>query len=225
MAKTLAELLIQAGDRLNDPQHISPTAPTLRRWINEASRELVRKTECLYGSSTISVVAGTQSYTLPTDVVRINAVQYELNSQIFALEFIEQQAAQYMWGVNQASQSAWPEQYTTWGHPGAMSLKVFPVPSAAGTLRIYYARLPAELEVDGTEDTSPLDVPNGWEDPLLDYVQASAYMRDRRPDEYSAMMQRFQDRVVALAQTSDRNYNVNPGMIVPLGMLDQVDWY
>ena len=222
MAQSLANLLVSAGDRLNDPNHVTATLPQLRRWINEATREIARRTECLFGTDTIPVLAGTQSYFLPPDVVRLNHVQYELDTQTIALEYIEQGAAQYLWGVNQAHQSAWPEQYTTWGHPGSstFSIRLFPVPSSNGTLRIYYSRLPVELATDGSDDNTSIDVPNGWEDPLLDYVQAQVFLRDRRADDYQLVTQRFQDRLVALVETSGRDYNTNPGMITPLMGID-----
>lgn len=227
MAQTMAQLVESIGDRIGDANHSRYEAPLLRRWINEASRELVRRTECLFGTATIAVVAGTQSYSLPTNVVRIMSVQYERSGQIFALEFIEQGAAQWMWGVNQSNQYSEPSMYSTWGHPGAssMTIRLFPNPGTAGTLRVYYARLPTELATDGSDDADPIDVPNGWEDPLLDYVQAQVYLRDRRTEEYTMMLQRFSERLLALNQTADRNYNTNPGMIVPLEMLDSADWW
>lgn len=228
MSQTMAQLLISAGDRLNDANHARYSEPIIRRWINEGTRELARKAECLYGTTTIPVVASTQSYALPTDMIRVNSIQYELNTQVFALEFIERGAAQYMWGTNQVTQSAYPQQYSTWGQPGATTMNVylFPVPSQAGLLRVWYSRLPVEIATDGSADTSSVDVPNGWEDALLDYTQAQCYLRDRRPDDYQMMTQRFNDRLLALAQTADRNFNVNPGMVVPLNtMQESYDWW
>lgn len=224
MAQSLGAMMTQAGDRLNDANHARFPQPLLRRWINEGCRELVRKTECLFGQDSIVVVAGTQSYSLPANTVRINHVQYEASGQVYALEFIERGAAQWRWGTNQTSQSAYPEQFSTWGHPGSTNLTVYlyPVPSTAGLLRVWYARLPTELSTTGSADGLNIDVPNGWEDAVLDYVMANAYLRDRRPEEYQLMMQRFQDRLLALAETANRNYDTNPGMILPLEQFD--DW-
>lgn len=225
MARTIAQLLTDAGDRLADANHARFSAPMLRRWINEATREIARRAECFFTSGTVSVVAGTQSYALPAGIVRLQGVEFTASSQTYPIDYVERVVASRIWGINQTQQSAWPEYYTTEGIPGTstFTLKLFPVPSQAGTLNLFYFRLPTERATDGSDDALAVDTPNGWEDLVLDYLEARAYRRDGQVDQYQASMQAFTERLIAVKETGDNNFNTAPRAFVPddlYGMYD-----
>ena len=188
-----------------------------RRWINEATREIARRSECFFTTGTIAVVATTQSYSLPADIVRLQGVDFTNGTQTLPLDYLERVVASRMWGINQTQQSAWPEYYTTEGIPGTatFTIKLFPVPSQAGTLTLMYFRLPDERAIDGSEDSLTVDTPAGWEDIVVDYLEGRAYRRDGQVDQYQASMAVFTERLVALKETGDNNYNTNPRSFYP----------
>lgn len=205
--KTVGNIMSEAASRLDDEGMVRFTAANLRTWIEEGEKEIARRTECLRDDTTIAVSANTASVTGPTDMVRIYHAQFEPTGQssIYPLQYMDRKSMDPLWGTHQAiSTSAYPEFYTTWDTPPVLTIRLAPIPSAAGNLRVFYYRLPASISTSGTDDNDTLDVPAGWEDLVTDYVEARAYRKDRRSDDYQLAMQSFQEKLIALAETSVR---------------------
>lgn len=205
--KTVGNIMSEAAVRLDDEGMVRFTAANLRTWIEEGTKEVARRTECLRKDSTIAVLADTQTVTGPPDMVRIYHAQYEPtgDSNIYPLEYLDRKSLDPLWGTHQAiSTSAYPAYYTTWGVPPTLSITLAPIPSEAGSLRVFYYRLPATIATDGTDDTDAIDLPAGWEDLVTDYVEARGYRKDRRMEDYQLAMQTFQEKMLALAETSVR---------------------
>lgn len=217
MSKTQGVLITELSQRLGDPHMTYFTPEELRVWVNEGAREVARRTECLRATSTTAVVAGTQSYTGPTDTVRIHKVEFKptSDSRWFPLEYRDMSASDIVWGTQRAiTQSYAPEIWTMWGFPGSTNLTVelFPTPSSAGTLRFQYYRLPADLAITGSAAGTAIDCPNGWEDVILDYAETRAELKKRDYQGYQIKDAIFKDHLMAVMETSIR-YTDTPGEI------------
>ena len=103
---TQLDLLTQIRDRLDEPTEGYWKNAELLRWLNEATKDIARKSEVFRTDATISVTSGTQSYTLPTNLVTIleNSTYFKPSStsQRYPLEPVDQTIAVQTWGVNQA---------------------------------------------------------------------------------------------------------------------------
>lgn len=156
----------------------------LIRWANEGTKEIARRTEGLRTTQTISAVADTSTYTLPTNFIRIHAVEfaYTGNNRTTQLQYLDQHNWQF-----HLPRSGWPEYWTTWGTPvtgyTTSGFKVFPAPTAVGSFTVYYYAVPAEVDAydTATASTAVFEIPNGWDDVLIDYVEYKALRRDRDP--------------------------------------------
>src|SRR3954451_6948874 len=105
----------------------------VQRWLNEAQARIARVLELpnQYTTSTITTVIGTETYNLPSDVIRINGVTNA--SSPSELTYVEDPA-----DINYSNQNGQnlgePQYYAFTG----TSLRLSPVPNAAYTLTLDY---------------------------------------------------------------------------------------
>jgi hypothetical protein len=158
------------------------TDAQLNTWVNDALRDIARRTETLQTIGTVAVVAGTRSYTLnfSPNLFRVHRVEFDPGpgqGPIYPLEARNFYELDQVWGSQQAQQRAYPDYWALFGFPPGLSIYLFPVPSQAGNLNVYYYRLPATA----TADTDVLEVPEGWWDLVTLYAEVHALRKDADP--------------------------------------------
>ncbi|MGH9201916.1 MAG: DUF6682 family protein, partial [Vicinamibacterales bacterium] len=155
----------------------------IRRWINEACRDIARRAEVLPKLSTIAALAAVRAYTLPTDAIRIYRAEFIPTGQtnIYPLQYKDYASLDAVWGSMQQITQGYPQYFTMWGFPPTLQVYLYPVPSTAGTLNVFYYRLPADLATDGTGDATAVDIPQGWWDLAAQYCEYVALRKDRNP--------------------------------------------
>lgn len=205
MPVTQNDLLLAVRERLDEYSEYQWLDTELRRWINEGAKDIARTTECLEDTATIVTTAGTFEYT-PTalsNAVKLDTVEWgatgdERPEQLNYIDVHHQ--GQIGWGTQYAEGQ--PALFTTHGFPPNLKISLYPNPSVNGYMRVRYARLPAELTVDGTDGTSTVEVPEGWDDAVVDYAEMRALRKDRDP--------RWQE---AKTQYEENRGNLNTTMI------------
>lgn len=185
MSITQAEAIAQTRARLDEPQSVYWTDDDLRMWINDIARDIARRTESLRATYDQAAVVGTSSYTpvwtSTTHPYRIYRIQFTPTGQTttYPLEYVDYNTADSVWGLFQQQTQGIPAIWTSWGAPPTLNLQVYPSPSVAGTLRVFYYRLPTVLSTSDTSDqNTAVDLVDGWEDVLVDGVTYKAMMRD-----------------------------------------------
>ncbi len=180
MSKTLAQMVTEVRDHLDEQTPTFWTDVQIRKWINEAVRDVSRRAEVLLTTTDVTVTAATQSYVAPTDVVRINRAEWHPSGQttIYPLEYKDYNGMDSVWWSSQAITQGYPIYFTLWGFPPSLSLVLYPTPSDSGTVKLFYYRLATELATDGSEDPSNVDVPEGWYDLVIYYAEANALRKD-----------------------------------------------
>lgn len=217
MTQTLLQARTEVRVRLREPQGTARQwqDTEINTWLNEGCRDLARTTECLLASTTVAVTAATQTYTGPTDIIRLHRVQWEPTGQSnkYPLEAREFNTMDSIWWTSQSITPGHPYYYTTWGYPPAVSIILYPTPNVNGNLRVYYARQPALVSVDGTQ----LDIPEGWHDLVCDYAEyrAQRAARDPRWQESYGKYQEARDSLLATVAGSGPTWTDAPGRIVP----------
>ena len=216
---TQLDLLTQIRDRLDEPTEGYWKNAELLRWLNEATKDIARKSEVFRTDATISVTSGTQSYTLPTNLVTIleNSTYFKPSStsQRYPLEPVDQTIAVQTWGVNQAITRNRPQQYTTTGYPGSsgsLSMVLYPTPNTNGTIYYTYAKVPTALATDGSASGTTVDIPGGWEDVACDYVEYKAQLRRGNYQAADIAKSNYEMNLTAMADAGMRLSHV-PGQI------------
>lgn len=172
MGKTLGQVIVEARSRCDDLDIPNSNVEQfeMRNWVNEALREIAFETECYRATTTVAVTAGTSEYTGPTDCVRIIRAEFytDASGARNYLEYRDWNGMDAYWGRWQVTRQGNPEMFSTWGHPPNLVVKLYPVPSNAGTLKLFYTKYPAEMEQ--ADDSNDLDVPGGYEDLVADFL-------------------------------------------------------
>lgn len=185
MPKTQATIITDARERLDEATASAWTDIELRRWINQACRDIAIKTECLLKSTTQAVTAEVQEYTLTIAATRIYKVEYTptgSNQPLYPLVYKDFKNLDQIWWTHQKLTVNTPAYFTFWGHPGALRLILYPKPALGGTLNIHYYALPTELAVTTNADAAVnIDLPEGWDSAVVDYVEYKALRKDRDP--------------------------------------------
>lgn len=175
---TLSDVRTDIRARLNENTARFWTDAQLNTWINEACRDVARRTETLQDFHTSLLInAGLGKYDLPSDVIRLHRVEFiPLGSDnTYVVEPSTYQEMDRMWGTNQTSMMSYPYYFVLWGFPPGLTIQLYPIPSQAGSLNIYYYRQPKTL----TNDTDVVEIPEGWQDLLSLYVEYVAKRKDR----------------------------------------------
>lgn len=228
MPITLQDAIRRVRARLDEPA--APTLPNstttvparmftdteITDWINDGLRDIARRAEGLrtYDTS-ISVPAYTQNpsqpipaYTLPTDILRVNRVEFQVagnSAQTYPLEQTTPQYLDQMWAANQISTRTYPSYWITRGYAGGTGrnlfvIQIYPQSSQAGVLNLWYYRLPIRL---GDPVANPanynvtLDVIEGWDDLVVDYAAMQALIKQRSPD-WQIAQQLYEQKMTAI---------------------------
>lgn len=180
---TQGEFITRARSRLDETFARLWTEQDLRAWINEGARDIARRTEALEDRETIPAVLSQSEYTISSSAIRVHRVEFTPTSEnTIRLEYMDiKNMDNYGWHDRARTQDR-PWIYSIWGSGRTLKLITFPAPAVAGDFTVWYYRLPTALSETGTtQSASHVEIPQGWDDILLDYVEFRALRKDRDP--------------------------------------------
>lgn len=211
---TLQNVLDEVRSIINESSTRFYTDTELTRWINNGGRDIARRAEVVQSyRTTISIVAGTSKYPAPTDMVRVHRLEFipTGSSQIYPVRLSTRNEMDTIWGTNQAQQSSYPSYAVLWGTPGAnvsadatVQFQLFPVPAQSGTLAVYYYRLPYQFLdpiANPSELAKYLEIPEGWQDAVVDYCDYMAKRKDRDP-QWQIAYQAYEDKIDSMVNVT-----------------------
>lgn len=176
------------------------TDAQLTVWINEGLRDLARRTETIQTfTAALLAVAGTAEYVVPADVLRIHRIEFVPTgtTQVYPVGITTYDELDQIWGNQAASAGGYPVYGALWGFPPALKLRLWPVPSTAGAINLYYYRLP----VTAAADADVLEVLAGYEDLIVLYCEYVARRKDRDPSWQDAKVL-YEERVALMIETT-----------------------
>ena len=211
MATTVTTAVESLRERLDETTAAQWTDQSLRRWLNEAIRDIARRTRHYWDTDTIAVVASTGEYTVSADVLHVHHVYFQPTgeSRQIPLEPRAFEAMDSVWLDRQDADGGYPYVYTLFGHAPTLTLKLFPVPSLTGTLTLHVARLPAAIDI--ASGSGNIDVPDGWLELAYDYAEYMALRKDRDP-RWQESYQMYEKRVQEMIEMG--SYNTAPNEFV-----------
>lgn len=181
----------------------------LLRYLVEAARDVTRKAECNRAVTDIAFAAGDFEKTGPTDAVRLHRCEWKTTTDTrrIPLDYQDFDNLDSVWYTQQSITAGEPRWWTTWGMPPTLTIKLYPIPPAAGAVRVYYYSL-APITTTATDN---VPVPGGWEDVLLDHACYKAMMKDR-DSRWQSYKQLYDENLASLVDTSQK-YADTLGMI------------
>ena len=213
MATTVATAVTALRERLDETTAAQWTDVQIRRWLNEGIRDIARRTRHYWDIDTIAVTADDGEYVVSDDVLHIKHVYFNPDGDTgrqIPLEARAFEAMNQLWWDRQDQSAGYPSIFTTFGYAPTLTIKLYPVPSVAGTLKLHVARLPADLDV--TSGTGNIDVPTGWLEVAYDYAEYMALRKDRDP-RWQESYQMYEEKVQGLIDMGE--YINAPGEFVP----------
>ena len=210
---TPAQIITEVRDMLNEPTAAQWTDTMLRRWINEAGRDLARVTRHIRRTTSVALSAGFNSTTLEGDVIAVEAAYWNETGQAEWTELEASHLEEFMRNAaNRPSTEGRPWFFTTMGSQPAVNLTIYPIPTNDGNLQLFEIIIPTPIAEDGSDDDTAINIPYTWYDALADYCQYKAMLRDR--DElFREALQSYQEKRDALVVSPDyitANRNVIP---------------
>jgi hypothetical protein len=136
----------RVSNQLGDDSLVVFEGPDLVDIINDVQTDIVRKTHCLYTTSLISTVSGTEDYPVPVDLIEIDRVTYQ-GTKLRQTTFQELDQYDPDRDTTTSSSQGIPSHF----HVEGNRLFLYPVPSTsvANAVKIGYTKSPATLVIDG----------------------------------------------------------------------------
>lgn len=211
---TVSTAVTALRERLDESTAAQWTDVQLRRWLNEAIRDVARRTRHFRDTDTIAVTADDGEYTVATDVLHIYHVYFTPTGQsnLIPLEARAFEAMDAIWWDQQNQSAGYPAIWTTYGYVPTLTIKLFPVPSVAGTLTLHIARMPAALDI--TDGTGDVDAPEPWLEVAYDYAEYMALRKDRDP-RWQESFQMYEQKLQNMIEQQE--YQNAPGEFVWTG--------
>lgn len=210
MTTTLSQELTNLGIDLDDANNVYNSTASLTQYINQGCVEIARRAECLLDMQSCTAITNISYYLAPANCVRLHQVTFSpLNNpqQIYPLMYKGKTEMNAIWGVNQNLPGSYPQFYTTWKNPPAISIQVFPVPAQAGSIGFWYYRLPNPV----ANGTDLIDLPDGYEDCLRAYVRYCA--RRRAGDQMWTDDKALYEESLSTLITNSRNWTDEAGQM------------
>lgn len=188
MPVALSEYIRRSRSILDEPTSRFWTDVELTDWVNDGARDLARRAEdLLVYDQTMTVTPNVAVYDLPPNVIRIHRAEFVPSSstQTYPIRASSQDEMDQVWGTYQANPASYPSWFVTRGYPGGAGASLFrvqfyPAPAQAGSINLYYYKTPARLSA--TADLAvAIDLPEGWDDLILQYVEWRALRKTRDP--------------------------------------------
>jgi hypothetical protein len=121
------------------------------RWLNEGVVDVLLKTRCNVNVGTVSVTAGTSDYTLGTAILEVMDMTYQSVSQSTSSSLERTTPAEIL-RLRQAGALSSPAQM--YALNGNDLLMLWPTPSSADTITLYYVPRPTAMSATGNDPSS-----------------------------------------------------------------------
>lgn len=195
---TVNAVITRIRDNLDETTAAQWTNTQLKRWVNAAVADIAVVAKPFETSVDVSVIAGTSEYTVGATIITIDRCYFlpTGTTQAQPLRPTHWEKMDETWGSWQNMTNGDPYTFSTFGYSPALKVKLYPVPSRAGTLRIHHRAAPAAITEDESVDNSTLGVPDFWTEAIVYYVEARARRRDQQ--------QNWQESLVLYNQKLDQ---------------------
>lgn len=161
----LSDVIAEVRTQFGDTSNTELTDAMVARWVNQAQTEIIAQNGFNKAAATQSSVAGTQTFTLPTDVVQVESIQFDGA----ALQNLSFEEANNRFRGNQLGTGT-PTTWFVWGN----SVYLYPVPDSVKNLTIFYVKAPNIV-------SSPADMlscPDRYFNAIVEFCMSRAFAMD-----------------------------------------------
>lgn len=161
----LSDVVADVQAAFGDTSGVQIKTADIARWTNQAQRDIVSRNGFNKKKADVASVAGTQIYTLPTDIVSIESILFDG----IIIAPIGYEAAQNQYGANLLKQGI-PSYWYTLGN----DIYLYPVPNSVKNISMIYVASPMLV----SSENDLLSVPDRYFNTVVQFVLAKAYELD-----------------------------------------------
>lgn len=200
----VSEIATRVKRQFGDEAGAQITDADIIRWVNDAQTEIAVANDLLQVSATSATTAGTQKYTVPSNLLILRAVKWKGRK----IQGISMEDADNLM-IADATPTGDPVSFWQF----ARQIYLYPIPSVNGTtdLSLFYTRQP--VQVTATSDTPELPVQ--YHPRIVEYCIAQAAELDDNLAQYQMKMMQFKSGVTELKDTNEwENQDYYPSISV-----------
>lgn len=187
--RLVSDVITNVTRQFGDESGVQITQTDIIRAINQGCMQIQAVNNFKKAVFTTAAVSGQQQYTLPTDILRIEAVKlgnYLLEKVNFA------DALNTLDGATTGGSSYW-----YWEFGGVINVYPIPLSSTTDTVTVYYSAVPRQ--VVATSDT--LDIPDMYYETIIEFVMSKMYELDEDWDAHSVQRSLFEANVKTFTES------------------------
>lgn len=191
----LAGIIARVQTQFGDSSGALITSDEIKRWANDAQREIARKTECVKRHYETSAVQGDGSYTLPPGFLR--DVRATFNGRKITRVTLEE-LDKYEGNRDADPPTGEPSRFYVWGD----FVYLYPAPESpgSGNFDMFYIKLPEDMTA---LDQEP-EVPEQYHEDIVRFCLARAKEVDEEDQKAESLMAEFEAR---MSQSRDEEFN------------------
>ena len=198
MAYTVTDAVQSVRLRLDEPIAAQWTDLVIRRWINEGIRDIARQTRLHTDQISYAVTANVGEYVLTDRVLAIEFALWKATADTRKIPLEPRAFVGVQKYINETGSDV--SFFSTYGHPPALKMQLWPTPTRAGTIYLYGPMLPSAIDV--TNGTGNVDVAEAWYEAALDYAQYMAERKDQQTAVWKDTFGLYQQKVQTMIEQS-----------------------
>lgn len=191
----VSEIATRVKRQFGDEAGIQFDDSDVIRWVNDGMQEIALQNQLFQTLASTDIVAGTNSYEMPPDILTLTLVEYiDSSGNQAKLKYLNYNEALE---ITNSTETGTPTIFYTW----ANAIYLFPRPDTArtGGLRLFYTR--QITPVAATTDTP--EIPLQYHNRLVEYCLQQAYELDENWQAANVKSQQFSQGVQQLKDNVD----------------------
>lgn len=167
----VSEIATRVKRQFGDEAGVQIEDADIIRWVNDIQKDIASSQSILETSATTSIVSGTDTYALPTDIQDLVSIWFD-GVKLEPMSMRE--AEETIMNIGNLSTQPTGKSQICW--VWAEQLHVWPVPNSniTGGLKVFYSRFP--IEVTSINDTPELE--SKYHNIIVNYCLQKAYELD-----------------------------------------------
>lgn len=173
----VSDILARVKRQFGDESGVQITDTDIKRWINDGMRQIVQTNEgLLEKAGTTNLVANTQEYALPTDLLILKQITckpfgFTVYTKMQGFSFTDFNNKVDAW-QDGGNFKGIPQIFTIF----AKNIILWPTPETSATdgLKLYYNRIPTDV----VNDSDTPEIPTLYHETLVDYCLQKAFEMD-----------------------------------------------
>ncbi len=200
--KTVGQIYDYVKRAFGDESGVQLTNADIVRWINDAQNEIAEAAGVIPATATISVVAGTSTYSLTSVTPLINTVaSISLNGRRIGNISVAQAEESISLSDPEGLEIGAPQFWYSWSG----DITFWPIPNKDYTMSIRYFAQPTDVTVTTTD---VLSVPDDCFTDVVNYVLMRAYEMDENPEMMAAKQAEFSSSIAERGQNEMLSQNM-----------------